>query len=252
MVVLIVGAGQIGQRAFNMLAPKESCVIIDHLTPAWLTSSIQCFPDRFSLIRTSPILDGQKKHGFLLGSMDSVYSLCNEISFTWIIPAVPLHLLAELLKLAFHEYSANLKSSPQIKPLNLFSRPDFRIAIPENLHYRVGSQYELYFSYAAGDEQHPEICPLTCSGPAEFCPNFHRIKPLTVSETVDHIIPKDWIKYHLVSQQIAPGLGGLIGSDVIIALNEFKKILHNQKKTECIGIATSCNCHGVLEGWTLD
>ena len=50
----------------------------------------------------------------------------------------------------------------------------------------------------------------------------------------------------LESQQIIPGLGGILGKNINQILHQLEMNLSEIKKQAHFMIATSCNCHGVI------
>ena len=112
----------------------------------------------------------------------------------------------------------------------------------------------VYLSYAKIDE----ICPDNCPGPISYCPTFQRKKPVTITEylknyygTINSVnIKKDKITEIVIineSYQLMPGLGGLKGEDIQNSLKILRENLDILNKQEFnIIIATTCNCHGVI------
>ena len=111
-----------------------------------------------------------------------------------------------------------------------------------------------YLSYAKIDE----ICPDNCSGPISYCPNFKREKPQTITQylksyygTSNSIsIKKEEVSEVTIiieSYQLLPGLGGLKGNDIQNILKFLRDNMDflSSRKFNMI-IATTCNCHGVI------
>lgn len=107
----------------------------------------------------------------------------------------------------------------------------------------------IMFSYAKPGE----ICPDNCMGPKDYCYNFKREKPETITAYVRKLLPsyKGWV---FESCQMKPGIGGIMGVDFkeyMISLMEYVKYVHEKRdfcpvEDRVFFIATTCNCHGIM------
>ncbi|HII00356.1 TPA: hypothetical protein HA351_01450 [Methanosarcinaceae archaeon] len=203
----------------------------------------------------------------------------------YIVPAVPCHaaayLAVDFLKLPLQRVLAKGKppetgselteilskaSDPEEKGLarelymknndvrNLSFFESVAASFPENvLAGKYPEHGVLFFSYARPGE----ICPDCCPGSEEYCPNFDREKPKTITEYAGELVPavQGWV---FESCQMKPGIGGIRGSDLKMNLLEivgFVKELQKERAEKGSGhapekrvffVATTCTCHGVL------
>ena len=112
----------------------------------------------------------------------------------------------------------------------------------------------VYLSHARIDE----ICPDNCAGPLNYCPNFKRDKEITITQYLKNLYDSteiikiennDTVNITIIieSQQLKAGLGGLKGRDINLILKELKNNIELFKTQKCNAIiATTCNCHGVI------
>ena len=97
-----------------------------------------------------------------------------------------------------------------------------------------------------------EICPNSCIGPESYCPNFNREKERTVTEYVDGLrsFTNGWI---FESYQMKGGIGGIGGSDfkeILLGILDYAGEMYDKESIKesqaTFFVATTCNCHGVL------
>ncbi len=100
-----------------------------------------------------------------------------------------------------------------------------------------------------------EICPDNCMGPAEYCYNFKREKPETITACARKLLPsyKGWV---FESCQMKPGIGGIRGVDfkehMLSLMEHVRSVSLNLNRDQCstedrvFFIATTCNCHGIM------
>jgi len=160
---------------------------------------------------------------------------------------VPIHLLAVLIKKQLKPFSLSLESAPSCLKDFLSN------ANPELILSNDPKKGVIYLSYAKGDE----ICPENCMGPPGYCPNFNREKPVTITKYLQesfkvsgnfqiHSNQKQTLAIIIESQQLTAGLGGLNGSDLLNVFQQIQEKLPKIRKEFYVVIATTCNCHGVL------
>ena len=188
----------------------------------------------------------------LIYDISIIYELILKFKPEYIIPVIPIHLSALITEEFLHEKAQ----------VNLTSDKDSTIIFVTNVREELLLTYNLengvaYLSYAKIDE----ICPDNCNGPENFCPNFNREKPITITKYLKHFYKVDDIirledddkneifKVIIVieSKQLMPGLGGIEGKDIT---HVFKTLENNidlfLNKSYYVIIATTCNCHGVI------
>jgi hypothetical protein len=150
---------------------------------------------------------------------------------TWIIPAVPIHFAFQWL---LHE----LKKSGRVEPLPVPEAVEAQIPNP----YRAPSG-SLCASFATF------ICPDYCNEPDALCTYTKRPRRGELFEELGKIVIPGWEVIVIRSRQLAPGVGGY---PKICLKGVCEKITHGPE-SYCL-IATSCRCHGVLDGlmWMVD
>ncbi|AGB49013.1 hypothetical protein Metho_0764 [Methanomethylovorans hollandica DSM 15978] len=263
---LVVGGGKIG-TSFTEHARKHSfplVIVVDNDRNAPASSGTEIIKDVNSLRK----LLEEKLRSPLEQENSHIYFYCSELdefpfilSFgmpEYIVPAIPCHMAAYLAK-EYLNYSnredktvTEIEIPPENKDMIQFF-DQFVSHFPENI--RAGlypAQGIAMLSYARPGE----ICPDGCPGPEKFCPNFRREKPKTITNYLRDLFPliKGWV---FESYQMKPGIGAMKGDDMKLNLLEMYKYVHSidaaANKIDNIDgtkniffIATSCNCHGVV------
>ncbi len=210
--VFIIGAGHFGNRAAHLLHQqgRKDVYIVDLDEKALLKldnipfksilyNGVQFLADNFQDLNPSNI----------------------------IVPALPVHLAYEWLKLYWH-------GMYDLEQIN----------VPEPIRTQVpltwdGSEGSLLISYA--DFMCPDNCPepdiCTVSGERRSEPLYALLSNLELSGFKVHIIR---------SQQLAPGLGGYQVAELEKAA---RKVLQDKNITWLLG--TACKCHGILSGFKI-
>jgi hypothetical protein len=90
-------------------------------------------------------------------------------------------------------------------------------------------------------------------GPEGYCPNFNRVKLKTINQYVKDITDTEagWV---FESYQMKQGIGGLKGEDfkiIILDIMGYVKKVCEERRNETFFIATTCNCHGVINLFSL-
>ncbi|WP_319508545.1 hypothetical protein [uncultured Methanolobus sp.] len=172
----------------------------------------------------------------------------------YIIPAVPTHAVVNIAI----DMLGSVCSWPLISDLRIDEQDekmvtyfyDLMFALPENIVvFNSLPDGVIMFSYA----KMGEICPDNCMGPEKYCYNFKREKPETITAYVRKLLSlyTGWV---FESWQMKPGIGGIKGIDfkecMLSLMEHVKKV--NEKREICSSgnrvffIATTCNCHGVM------
>ncbi|AKB85262.1 hypothetical protein [Methanococcoides methylutens] len=178
----------------------------------------------------------------------------------FIIPAVPTHATANMVVDSLRmDSDKNIvdelfidkeedKEKEETQLMEYFEK--FQSKIPESV--TVGSYPEsgvIMFSYA----REGEICPDNCMGQADYCYNFKREKPQTITSYVSDLAP-EYAGWVFESCQMKAGIGGIRGVDfkenMLSILEHVKSICENAADDpideKVFFVATTCNCHGVL------
>lgn len=248
-LIIIAGGGKFGLKALEFVNRNNfKTIIIDNNPNCYIAKFVT---HKFDNIEDFNLKLNNLKDGdifFLNQNIEIVYELIEKLDPKYVIPVIPIHLMASVLISFLLKFS--IKLIPATNLTNKFSKN----ANPELLLNQNIENGVVYLSYAKLDE----ICPDNCSGPEEYCPNFKREKPITITRYLKDfyevkntvIIEKNKIPKFIIineSYQLMPGLGGLKGKDIsknIKILQKNLDILLNQRFN--IIIATTCNCHGVI------
>ncbi len=201
--VLVLGAGSFGGKAAEALARQGYKVtVVDREEKA-----------------LSEIMPGLAK----VCADGVAYMAAQDIgSFTWIVPAVPLHVafdwLLERLK------AAGIKCGQAPVPVE--------ISLPNPYYGKNGTVYASYASHLCPTDcpEPPGVCYVT--GEERECPLYELLAKLNV--------PGHDVKV-VRSHQLLPGIGGLSPSELGVLSHE---IACRQRP---VIIATSCACHAVLD-----
>ena len=143
--------------------------------------------------------------------------------------------------------------------MNLISDSKYTFNFIEEANSDLILSYNLdqglvYLSYCKIDE----ICPDNCVGPENYCPNFKREKPITITkyfqnyyQLTNHFrfLEDKSLTVIIVgeSYQLMGGLGGLKGEEIYNSLKKLEKLLDTStNRNYKLIIATTCNCHGVI------
>lgn len=248
--LIIAGGGKFGKKALEfakknnyktfLIDNNPNCFCSNHATQKFKKLS-----DFYSKIEK---MEGGEVF-FLIHDISIIYELLVKFEPDYVIPVVPIHLFASIIKNFLIE-KINL---------NLISDGDLTIKFVKNTNKELILSHStelgvVYLSYAKIDE----ICPDNCFGPENYCPNFKRDKPNTITRylknyyEVDNnfrLKEDDILRIIMINEsyQLMPGLGGLKGEDlnyILKRLNEKLDIISIQKFD--LIIATTCNCHGVI------
>lgn len=185
---------------------------------------------------------------FFYRDATALYYLLKEITPEYIVPTVPLQVIGSVILSFFNAKSINVMTDEK-SAKEFVDTADKELILSSNL-----SQAYVCLSYA----KEGEICPDNCTGPEDRCPNFNREKSITITKylmdffhqsSVFVVKGEDPINLRIIveSNQLAPGLGGIKGiivQEIIAKLNQLYKEFQN-KNVE-IKVATSCNCHGIV------
>lgn len=256
---LVLGGGKIGSD-FARYAKEQSfpfVVIIDIDENADASNS-SIVVDRKELFRLIKTYRGSKENE------NNVYFHCMDVHDVplileagipqYIIPAVPTHAVANMAT----DMLGSVYSRPLISYLAFEENDEKQTAcfydvmskLPEEIVvFNSPADGVIMFSYA----KMGEICPDNCMGPEKYCYNFKREKPETITAYVKKLLSshKGWV---FESCQMKPGIGGIKGIDFkehMLSIMEHVKAV-NGKTYMCsvedriFFIATTCNCHGIM------
>ncbi|MHA1488490.1 MAG: hypothetical protein ACTSRI_02410 [Promethearchaeota archaeon] len=247
--LIIAGGGKFGKNAVNFAKKNDyKTILIDNNPKCFASKHMN---NKFESLKDLNLKIEEIKPGeiyFLIQDISIAYELITKFNPEYVIPVVPIHLIAMIIKTFLLANSINLNPNVNLTR-NFIKKANKDLLLSYNVEEGVA-----YLSYAKYDE----ICPENCPGPPNYCPNFKRVKPITITEyfkkfyNVSSVIKIGIDKPCKIinineSYQLMPGLGGLRGKDIKNILGKLKNNLNLFLNQKCSFItATACNCHGVI------
>lgn len=141
-----------------------------------------------------------------------------------IIPAIPVHVVSEWLKL-------NIQKMFVIQPIKI---PGLWLSrMPHALRGKTGQAYVSHADF---------ICPDNCPEPEKICTHTGKPRPLDLFRLLGNIDFDDVLPIVIRSHQLLPGVGGIYPADLRAALDTACK-----NSDRPLMIATACRCHGVVD-----
>ena len=209
-VCLIVGAGHFGERAARILRETSDSPIL----------IVDKNEDRIESIEAlhieKMVSDGIS---FLVKNIQSLSPS------SLIIPAIPVHLASEWLKIYLEKHGWKIK--PGKVPKEVMSR------LPYSWQGTGGT---LLISYA------DFLCPDDCPEPSDHCPVTCEKRSEPLHELLNRLSVPHHQMHVIRSRQLAPGLGGYKVEDLT---NLYMKVSHGEGRWL---VGTACKCHGALTG----
>jgi hypothetical protein len=205
--IFIIGAGHFGGRAARLLSNESKAPLFIVDVDQKNLSKLEGLP--LKKIAFDGIL-------FLV----KYYHLLNPSNS--IVPAVPLHLAYEWVKV-------HLKGS---RVVNMLQVPDdVKPLLP---HTWPGSEGSLLVSYA--DFECPDDCP-----EPEYCTVTGERRDNPLHDLLSHMRLPGFKTHVIRSHQLAPGLGGYMLKDLTGLADRFSEA----KEGKWL-LGTSCRCHGIV------
>ncbi|MFO8019645.1 MAG: hypothetical protein R6U96_13545 [Promethearchaeia archaeon] len=246
--IFIVGGGKFGKKAVQFAKQENyNIIIIDKDPNCYAVQFAELIiKDIHGLEQNIPKLE-KGKILFFQGNVTENMAILNSLNPEYIIPVAPVHFLAELILDYLARESIDVNSDgKRVTQIIQDIKPDILLD-------SVDSKGVVYLSYAKKDE----VCPDNCSAPPDYCPHLKREKPNTITNYLlkffnaqkgfDLQKQKREIKIIVESTQLRGGLGGIPGSVVQSILTKLEQNFRWMKqKNFKLLIATSCNCHGVI------
>ncbi len=256
---LVLGGGNIGSD-FARYSKEQSfpfvvIIDIDENADASNSSIVVDREELFRLIRTyRESKENENNVYFHCMDVHDVPLILEAGIPQYIIPAVPTHAVANMAT----DMLGSVYSRPLISYLAFEDKNEKQTAcfydvmskLPEEtVVFNSPADGVIMFSYA----KMGEICPDNCMGPEKYCYNFKREKPETITAYVKKLLSshRGWV---FESCQMKPGIGGIKGIDFkehMLSIMEHVKVV-NGKTDMCsvedriFFIATTCNCHGIM------
>jgi len=207
--IWIIGAGKFGFRAAKWLLKQEgqySVTLVDQ--------------DKVSL-------DQARALGCRVEAGDGVEFLKTRLTRKsgpdWIVPAVPVHLSWEWLRLRVEgNYLAPYPLPEKIE-----------VHLPNCMH---GAGHDIYVSHANF------LCPLNCNEPDDRCTKTGEPRKPDMFRLLAEIEFPGITPFVIQSVQLGPGVGGYRPKVLFDLLDRIEA-----HRGPCF-VATACRCHGVVSG----
>jgi hypothetical protein len=207
----IIGAGRFGAKAVERLLrkrPGARLTVVDKAAQAL---------DRLSYLPIERVC--QEGASYLEAHLDTA------IVPDWIIPAVPIHLAFEWMRLKLSDHGRiEILAVPQ----------EIEKLLPNPIR---GAQGQLFVSYA------DFRCPDYCTEPLDRCTFTGKPRKGLLYKRIEEIRYKDYRPIVIRSHQLASGVGGYQPEALQRSLAEVSK-----SKTPIL-YATACFCHGVMHAF---
>jgi hypothetical protein len=206
--VFVIGAGHFGARAARILSEQGDVQVF----------VVDQDENRLSGFK-GPRVKTISSNG--LRFLSDHFPLLNLSSL--IVPALPVHLAAEWVRLLLEEDL----------PLKKIDLPDeLKSLLPHTWPAEDGSLLVSYADY---------LCPEDCAEPRRCTVTGEERRPLY--ELLGSLTLSDYRVHIVQSHQLAPGLGGYLLKDLFSCA---EKIQEESPARWILG--TACRCHGVLSG----
>ena len=242
----ILGAGKFGKIALKYANAQPNSPYILVIDKKFDRSQEE-FQDFADLVNLHEVLssDSQRKF-FLQEDIGDTSELIQNGFPEHFVPAVPVHAVAYILEKL---YSSLQPEVPLKSQISLYEWVEIVNSIPKQVILKKDPKNGvILLSWAKMNE----ICPSNCIAPIDYCPHHHRNKPHTITEIVKQIKSPNIWNFTLESHQVQPGLGVIYGKElkslVINCLKQIHTNLESNRKFILL-IATTCNCHGVINGF---
>jgi len=212
--IWILGAGRFGLKAVKVLSRKYE--------KAELTV----------IEKNSGVCHQIEKLGFKTVCMDGIEYLVQNLKGIdypdWIIPAIPVHVAYEWVRL-------KIKDSYIIKTI-----PSPMDPIKNLPNVFEGKRGEIYMSIANF------ICPDNCPEPKDICTHTGKPRPFNLYKKLESIKYDHFHSVVVRSRQLSPGVGGYSPEALFHALDLIKS------STTPRLLSTACKCHGVMHAFKLE
>ena len=209
--IWIIGLGQFGYVAFQKLseAPENrQFVLVDSVAE----NLLKCKDATATIsLKTSDGVEFLETH------------LNQDRQPDWIIPALPVHLVAEWIL------------------LHLGPRRLRRISLPSEIGTHVphpirGSEGNIYVSHA------DFLCPADCDEPQGICTVTRAMRNQNMFELLGNLDIEGFKALNIQSLQLGPGIGGYRPEQL------FELMATVDRTRGLILMSTACRCHGVITG----
>ncbi|MDY6793004.1 MAG: NAD-binding protein [Thermodesulfobacteriota bacterium] len=212
--IWILGAGRFGLKAATALSRKSKKIKVTVVE------------------KNNEICKKTEKLGFQTVCMDAIQYLDQRLKNPdypdWIIPAIPVHVVYEWVRLKLKN-SCILKTTPV---------PEKVITDLPNVF--KGKKNEIYMSIA------DFICPDNCPEPENICTHTGKPRPFTLYQKLELIRYDHFRSVVVRSRQLSPGVGGYSPGALFRALDVIRT------STAPLLLSTACRCHGVMHAFNIE
>jgi len=206
---IIVGGGKYGCEAVEYLRKKRRGFVLVDKDPNCLAVK------QFGLKASAQVISDAEN--FIHGDLSTALELLEALKPEYVFPTAPVHIAADLAKVKFD-------LAPWPEAINTILPK-----LPEVVVLKAGKG-KLVASFNKDNK-----CVEKCSMP-EVCPSSQIRKPCTMTNLIRFASPDAFL---LISYSMAPGMGAIKGSELLDFFNW-------AKSREKFIVATTCDCHGVL------
>ncbi len=209
---VIIGGGKYGCYAIEHLQQKQKSFVVVDADP-------NCLAAKQFKLKTIGHITSEGE--FLInGELPKALELIETLKPEYVFPTAPVHIAADLAKIKF-----NL--APWSEALN-----PILPKLPAVVVLYAG-RGKLIVSFNRDHD-----CKEKCTMP-QVCPSSGIKRPCTMTELMRFASPEAFI---LISYSMAPGMGALKGSELL-------EFFDWAKTKEKFVVATTCDCHGVLNAY---
>jgi hypothetical protein len=223
--ILIVGGGKVGLDALNYCKENNFTAIILDNDPKCLVHS------EVDEIHSNSFIKGvnEIKNGSILFLMElnELPDILRNINFDYIIPAVPIHLMAKVAQIFLEKNNRVIFSGQNLHVIKERLNKSIILNSDQKKGILIASFMPKGQICSSNCEEYL-ICPIT---------GIEKEKPLY---EIFRDITRDFNAIILRSRQLKPNLGGFSGKD-IKRFFKFLEIVDNE-----FIIGTACMCHGVI------
>ncbi len=267
---LVLGGGKIGndfvQYAKKYNLPFVLVIDIDENAPASGDATVLSSKELFGILeqqaKSSRIMDPTLEADDDTILQTGIYFHCMDVKDVpsilkfgipeYLVPAIPSHALVDMVVDILNPHNG----PKLVDTLSINDNDDEMLAFFGGIRSRFPEELVVFSSPEHGAimlsyARIGEICPDNCMGPAGYCSNFSREKPDTITGYTRSLMP-DYMGWVFESCQMKPGIGGIRGTDLkdhLLSVMEHVRCVHAEEKAlykKGFFIATTCNCHGIL------
>ena len=207
--IWVLGGGKFGRRAVHLLQKRNAQNTITVIDRAFITD----LPAHIATVRADAV-EWLVEH------------LTPDASVNKIVPALPLHVVAEWAKMRLGSGQFRLESRP----------------ITDHQLHRLPNPIRVSSSRVVASHAN-FICPPDCPEPEKICTYTQMPRPQTMYSLLAELAMERGTPLVIRSRQFAPGVGGFFPEDLCELLDRIKR-----NASTPLLIATACACHAIIDG----